>query len=744
MRPDGEETTALPKCLRWSLMRRQFIFELWPLVALLAFIGCRSEPNTEGEIAAGVTTHSPYLNLRPGVAYVGSEACASCHGDLYSSFQTHGMANSYYPMGPEVAVEEFTDAAVYHERSDLWYRMYREGERFYQEEYRLASNGDTTHSLVREIEYVVGSGTAARTYLTESDNRLYEMPATWYTQAGRWDFSPGYETSNSRFNRLIPDRCMACHNSYPESVEFVEGKYTDVPLGIGCERCHGPGELHVNARLESPEVGDTIDYTIVNPAHLSLDRRLDVCQQCHLNGDISLLREGEEPFSYRPSEPLAAHIAIFSAAGQDEAGIGVISHARRMKMSPCFRGSLALGDPLECTTCHDPHEGFRARGAEYFNNTCKNCHGLPELRATFDTEEARALHTADANCFSCHMPKVEAEDAPHSSFTDHFIRVVSDDVEVEPSPEGAVLVPYFEKDEEGLAARRYEGVAYVVYGTRNNDEGAYRRGIELLEEALARDAAHGNAQFLLGFAHMQLGDLDDAVPHLEQAVQLDPGVPERLNALARAYELSGGDPERIEQLYARALAIQPALADVRVNYGRFMGSEGRLQEAAYAYETAGEEKPWLATAHYNLGTAYLQLGRVDDGEAALRQALTLNPDYPEALGNLGSLYAQQGRAERALELFLHAVEAAPGSAVAHGNLATFYVNEGSARRAVPALREAIALDPGYITAHANLALAYFRLGQMEEARSQARRTLRIAPGNALARQILQALESPSP
>lgn len=710
-------------------------------------IGCGepSEPAAE-ERSAGIadTTASPFLNVRrTDVAYVGSEACESCHGDLYAGYQTHGMAQSYYPMSPDVAVEDFSDASLYHEESDLWYEMFEEDGRYFQREYRLGADGDSTHHLIREIEYVVGSGTAARTYLTESNNHFYEMPVTWYTQQERWDFSPGYEGHNDRFNRLIPDRCMSCHNSYPETVEFVEGKFTEVPNGIGCERCHGPGELHVDARLTSPEAPDSIDYTIVNPAHLTLDRRLDVCQQCHLHGDVSLLREGEGPFSFRPSEPLSAHVAIFAAGPSTEAGeISVISHARRMKLSACFRGSLELGEPMECTTCHDPHEGFRKKGPEYFNATCRNCHGVGELQATFDEPEMQDVHSADANCFSCHMPSVEAEDAPHASFTDHWIRIVEEEPEVTAleSTGDEALVAYFDEGPEGAAARRYRGVAYVVHGLRSGDQDAFYEGIDLLEESLAEDPDHGNAQFMLGYARMQTGDLERAIPALERSVRIDPDIPERLNALAQVYEQTGGDPATIERLYRRALAVQPDLADVRVNYGRWLDGRGRSAEAISAYERAAAEKPWLAVAHYNLGSAYLRVGRLQAGEEALQHALKLNPDYAEALGNLGSLYAQQGRTQRARELFLRAVDAAPESAVAHGNLGSFYVNEGAAAQAIPVLREAVALDPNYVTAHANLALAYYRTGALAEARAQAQHTVQIAPGNQLARQILQATQ----
>ena len=264
---------------------------------------------------------SPFLNTGPEVAYVGDAACASCHGELVESYATHGMAQAFYGLTPETAIEDFSGVPVTHEASGFTYVARRDGERYVQEEYRSGPGGEKTHQLVREMSYVVGSGSAARTYLVEENGRLYQLPLTWYTQpdsvsgdgGGSWAFSPGYDEFNHRFNRTVPDRCMVCHNAATsEPVDFADGKYASLGSGIGCESCHGPGDLHVQARLEDPEVPDSIDVTIVNPKWLSIDLRLDVCQQCHLNREASVLREGESAYSYRPGRPLSSHRALFA------------------------------------------------------------------------------------------------------------------------------------------------------------------------------------------------------------------------------------------------------------------------------------------------------------------------------------------------------------------------------------------------------------------------------------------------
>ena len=717
---------------------------------LLAACGTAEQPAPEAsaepsvaETAETTGATSPFRNVQGEVAFVGDAACFDCHEDLWRGYQQHGMARSYYRLTPENAVEDFSSGSLRHEASDFYYRVFEDDGRFYQEEYRLDASGSKTHRLVRRMDYVVGSGNAARTYLAESNGRLYELPLTWYTQAARWDFSPGYETQNKRFDRLIPDRCMACHNRYPETVSFVEGKYEEVPLGIGCERCHGPGALHIDERLASPEASDTVDYTIVNPIHLDLDRQLDVCQQCHLHGAVSVLREGRDPFDYRPTEPLSAHIALFSTdAPRATDQISVISHADRMKQSACFIATRDQPNAMNCVTCHNPHEGFREKGPAYFNETCLGCHAPERFPTAFATEAERGTHTATANCIACHMPGVAVEEAPHSSFTDHWIRVVTPEPDL-PLPlvahEPPTLESYFDRDKTTEEGRIYEGMAYIILGKQQADSLAYEKGIAVLEEALAGPPDHGEAHFLLGLAYSDLGRIEEAIPPLEQAIRLDADIPERLNALAQAYEAARRDPVRIGRLYRRALALEPALADVRVNYGRFLETQGRLDDAVEQYRQAAQEKPWLAAVYFNLGTAHLQKGAFADAETALLQALELSPDYPKALGNLGLLYASQNQTEKARVQFERAVAVAPDDPTALGNLGTYYLSEGHLVRAIGLLNRAVEADPAYLDGWLNLALAHFRNDAFEQAGEAARKALEIDPANPQARQILAAL-----
>ena len=105
---------------------------------------------------------------------------------------------------------------------------------------------------------------------------MFESPITWYTEKGIWDLSPGYhQNPTQRFTRRITDGCLQCHSGLPlptgdgTSSRFAEEPFFE--LGIGCERCHGPGRQHVE-RFESAdgttEAVSADEMMIVNPDRL--------------------------------------------------------------------------------------------------------------------------------------------------------------------------------------------------------------------------------------------------------------------------------------------------------------------------------------------------------------------------------------------------------------------------------------------------------------------------------------------
>jgi hypothetical protein len=185
--------------------------------------------------------------------YVGSEACVSYHPSIAETYQASEMGRSFYlPLETELIEDYFGGVRVYDKKSDLAYEPVRRDGSLYQRETRRGEDGSISHELEHRVDYVVGSGSHNRRYISERDGVLYELPLTWYTEQGIWDLSPGYDEQNLRFGRPIVAECLNCHNSYAAEKPHSQGRYEQVPHGIGCERCHGPARSHVAAYGEVP------------------------------------------------------------------------------------------------------------------------------------------------------------------------------------------------------------------------------------------------------------------------------------------------------------------------------------------------------------------------------------------------------------------------------------------------------------------------------------------------------------
>ena len=579
----------------------------------------------------------PFRNVDAPTAYTGDSACISCHANEASAYEQHGMSRSFHRWTTATRIESPLTTPLVHDATGFAYTVEESDGHLYQVERLTSPEGKRLHELRRRIDYVTGSGNVARTYFTDENGRLFQLPLTWYREHG-WDFSPGYRVSNARFDREMPDRCVACHASYPKTLPHLEGKYADVRAGIGCERCHGPGALHVKERIAQVPRDSGYDKSIVDPARLPLARRLDVCEQCHVHTAVSVLRDGKDEFSYLPSQPLRDQWAFFKQAGS----IDIVSHADRLRQSACFLAAQSTARPLECATCHDPHRAPST--AETRSQPCAGCHTSAALATRLTSADARATHTSGSDCVSCHMPKVGERGVPHGTFTDHWIRVVRPGA----SPPTVArsgdspIEPFFERDRTGPEARIYQGMGGIVYATLATSTAALTSAAASLDSALGADTTRGEAHFLLGVADQQLGKTAEATRALEIAVRDDSARPDRLRALAQSYARAGRDAATIERLYRRARSIQPALAWIRADYSDWLDSQGRRDDAIAAYRAALAEQPSLVAAWFDLGTTLAASGQRHESTDAFQRAVDLDPAVGEALSRLFELRTQGG------------------------------------------------------------------------------------------------------
>jgi predicted CXXCH cytochrome family protein len=372
------------------------------------------------------------LAVLPAVAsappgYVDPALCAGCHTQIAKDYSQTAMARSFFRPRPENTIEDYEkNNTYYHAASERYYQTYRKAGKYYQLRYQIGFDGKKTNVVEKEIQYVIGSGNHARTYLhRRSDGVLAQLPVSWYAEDdGYWGMSPGYDRPDHwDFRRRITVECMFCHNGYPGGeVTSSEPVFQELPEGIDCQRCHGPGQSHAQA-VRSGNSG-LARASIVNPSRLSPEGQMEVCMQCHLESTTfplppSLRRYGRGVFSYRPGEPLANYILHFQRSSESARETFEINHAAyRLRMSACFRVSNSSGKQMTCITCHDPHHVLRGDEAfRRYTNVCLSCHekGLRAMAAV-------NRHPSSTSCVACHMPKRRTDDVVHGVMTDHYIQ----------------------------------------------------------------------------------------------------------------------------------------------------------------------------------------------------------------------------------------------------------------------------------------------------------------------------------
>ena len=282
------------------------------------------------------------------------------------------------------------------------------------------------------VKYVVGSGRHARTYLVEADGFLTESPVTWYESQKAWHLSPGYDVPEQQgFERAIGESCLHCHAGRSEAIEPTVHRMRLPEVALGCERCHGPASLHVERQKERQRLGKDptgeIDYTIVNPAHLSRDLSEAVCQQCHLNAEAIVPNRGRKLSDFRPGLPLQDFFQVYVPSGEEDS-MKVVGHVEQMHLSRCFQGDKTFS----CLTCHSPHgEPPPAERTAYYNSICQSCHKPEHCKVD---PQRRSKESPDNNCVQCHMPRSKTE-VPHVAFTDHLVGIHNAPPTTEPGSE---------------------------------------------------------------------------------------------------------------------------------------------------------------------------------------------------------------------------------------------------------------------------------------------------------------------
>ncbi len=275
-----------------------------------------------------------------GAEYVGAEACSKCHPEIYETFMKSGHAWKLNPVvdgkPPKYPFTEIPELP----KGYTW----------------------------KDISYVIGGYNWKARFMDQKGYIITDKPGATIsdtTYLNQWNFAnpvvgkkAGWVTYNSGQKELKYD-CGPCHTTgyskegHQGNLPGIVGTWAEP--GIKCERCHGPGSLHV----ENPR-----------GVRMEIDRDAELCGECHLRG-----------------APEAVN-----AKG------GFIEHHEQYE--ELFQSKHIV---LDCVECHDPHVGvvqLRQAKKQTTRTQCQNCH-FKQAKYQDST-----IHPKVAECIDCHMPRI--------------------------------------------------------------------------------------------------------------------------------------------------------------------------------------------------------------------------------------------------------------------------------------------------------------------------------------------------
>ena len=560
-----------------------------------------------GRNADAQVTASGWKNTRPGVRYVGTDKCVRCHPREHASYLKTTHSVSAAKTDPSKEPESGT---YEHPLSGFRYEVERKNGRLVHREIMRDVDGDSLAVTEHAMAYSIGSGTHGKSYLYATGPFLGQSPLTWYQDIGSWEMSPGFDKPyHTSFRRNIRTGCVFCHVGSIDRKDGNPYQFQILETAIGCERCHGPGELHVKQYAENPNaVG--VDRTIVNPSKLDRELAEAVCQQCHLQGAGKATVSGQDQWDFRPGLPLIDFHVDYQFRLANEQ-MRIVGHVEQLQSSECYQKT----DTLTCTTCHNPHDPHAgAEKASFYRSVCLECH----RDESCGKPRQQRIELADNNCHQCHMPRRETN-VTHAALHRHRIGIhaTSDD---ERQIASTGLAPIL--DISKLPKRERERCAAIA-----------KVGL------LRSRPTHQEVQ---GFGY----DATEALIRLKQTGPLD-----ALGDSTVAWLALMQDQRPIaEQIAEEVLKNEsrPTLARIEATsmLGQIMFEKGDAKRAAELFRQATGYYRDARDAFY-LGLCLNNLGDVKGAIASLNRSLEIDPTQVSAHAALRAIYEATDQPDKA-------------------------------------------------------------------------------------------------
>ncbi|MGB2696798.1 MAG: tetratricopeptide repeat protein, partial [Candidatus Zixiibacteriota bacterium] len=321
-------------------------------------------------------------------------------------------------------------------------------------------------------------------------------------------------------------------------------------------------------------------------------------------------------------------------------------------------------------------------------------------------------------------------------------------------------IEYFEKaiELDPSYALAYAGLADAYSVLPSNigypAEEAFPKAKEAAEKAVQLDDKLAEAHASMGLVLANEGSLDEAEKEYKKAIELNPGYAyahywysllltnmgrqeESLNELETAYELNplsvviltnlaskkaaSDDTTKAEELFKRAIEVEPGRAATYTVYAGFLGQIGKVQEAEELMRRALEIEPNKASTYVAYADGLREIGKAEQALQLLNKAIEIDSAYGPTYNSLAYAYNEIGDFDKALWAANRGIELAPDQPNPYDTRGEIYALNGMPERAIENYKKALEKDPDFQASLGHLAAVYLLTGDWRKAEDALRK-----------------------
>jgi predicted CXXCH cytochrome family protein len=384
-----------------------------------------------------------------GATFVGAQTCQKCHARQYDEWtQTWHSKMERFP-SPQTVVGDFRDVTLIFrnievdsakggkERITATVRLTARDGKY---SFTLVDKDTEANNQTHEVAKTLG-GKWDQHYEAKVGDNYFPTPMRWSAQTREWltgGFRPGdwflgdgtpdgrpRKPNELKLDRAAEAKCAMCHTTGYTPAFDKEAKRWKAAgpfeLGISCEKCHGPGSLHVKEAADAEVAGQKMFMVrpgkIIHPLKdLNMVQQVQVCTQCHGRNTNKKEKDLAFPVGFLPGDTNIQDLIYFWTYSGDPNP----DHFRyfwpndwakrnRQQWQDYQKSAHFTKGNVTCLTCHTFHgqwaEAQLRLPREQLCATCHTATGIAK-RPNAELYADSPMAKAGVTCSDCHMAKI--------------------------------------------------------------------------------------------------------------------------------------------------------------------------------------------------------------------------------------------------------------------------------------------------------------------------------------------------